>query len=213
MNLTLAVRALALLGAPWIAFSVLTQGALSTQTVLADGGTWARGVWQYLCYFTVLTNIFVVLVLARAAWKPSDRRGLNAPPVELMAVTSIVFVGAVYNILLASLWDPQGLRKYNDDVLHIGAPILFVMFWLLRPRGELSWRDGLFAALWPFGYAIYGLTRGAVDGFYPYFFMNPAEMSWPSILVNMTGLVSAFLVAALLLVGLDRTAFKLQPKI
>jgi hypothetical protein len=161
----------------------------------------------------VLTNALVVLVLARSAIKPGDCTGLNAPRVELMAVTSILFVGVVYNLLLASLWDPQGLQRYNDNVLHIGAPVLFAAYWLTRPRGELTWGDALFAALWPGAYCAYGLTRGALDGFYPYFFMNPATAPWPNVLTNVTGLVAAFIVAALLLVGFDRRGVRRQPQI
>lgn len=208
----IALRGLALFGAPWIAFSIVSQGWISTEGMLSEGGSVADGVWRYMGYFTVLTNTLVTLVLARAAWKPDDRNGLNAPRVELMAVTSILFVGVVYAALLASQWDPQGLQKYNDDVLHVGAPIVFTLFWLLRPRGAVSWRDGAFAALWPSAYAVYGLTRGAFDGFYPYFFMNPATTPWPSVLANMTALVGVFIVAALLLVVLDRTAARLQPQ-
>ena len=199
-----AARLLAIVGAPWIAFSILSQAWLSTETFIANGGAAWQGVWQYFGYFTVLTTSFVTLVLARAALKPNDRTGLNAPRVELMAVASILFVGIVYAVLLASQWDPQGLRKYNDDVLHIGAPILFALFWLLRPRGGVRWRDAVFAGLWPAGYAAYGLTRGAIDGFYPYFFMNPSTTPWSGVLLNMTGLIASFFVAATLLIALDR---------
>jgi hypothetical protein len=208
----MTLRALALFGAPWIAFSIFSQGWISTQGMLSEGGSVVDGVWRYLGYFTVLTNTLVALVLARAAWRPGDRTGLNAPRIELMAVTSILFVGVIYAVLLASQWDPQGLQKYNDDVLHVGAPITFALFWLLRPRGEVTWTDAGYAALWPSSYAAYGLTRGAVDGFYPYFFMNPATTPWPSVLTNMAALVGVFLVAALLLVALDRTAARLQPQ-
>lgn len=201
------------LGAPWIAFSLISQGWISTQGVLADGGTILQGVWRYLCYFTVLTNALVVAVLARAALRPSDRGGVNAPRIELMAVTSILFVGVVYNALLASQWDPQGLQKYNDDTLHIGAPLFFAVFWLFRARAGLRWRDAAFAALWPLGYSAYGLARGAADGFYPYFFMNPTTTPWPGVLANMAGLIAVFLVAATILVGFDRLAARVKPKI
>jgi hypothetical protein len=197
-------RLIAGIGAAVLAASIVSQGWLSVQGAIADGETLAVGVWRYLCYFTVLTNTLVAVVLARAALKPQDRAGLNAPRFELLAVTSILFVGAVYNVLLASQWDPQGLQKLNDDILHIWSPVGFALFWLMRGRGALSWRDAAFAASWPLIYSIYGLARGAFDGFYPYFFMNPETTPWPLVARNMMGLVLAFLLGALALVALDR---------
>ena len=197
-------RLLASVGAPLIAAATVSQGWLSVSASMADGLSLAGGVWRYLGYFTVLTNVFVVLVLARAAFRPTDRVGANAPGIELMAVTSILFVGVIYNLLLASQWDPQGLQKLNDIVLHVLSPVWFALFWWLRPRGGLSWRDALIAASWPLAYSIYGLTRGAFDGHYPYFFMNPLTTPWPQLALNMGGLVTVFLAGAAALVMFDR---------
>lgn len=208
-----AARLIAAIGAPLIAAATISQGWLSTAEIINQGGTLGEGVWRYLCYFTVLTNTLVALVLARATLRPVDHAGLNAPRVELMAVTSILFVGAVYNLLLASQWDPQGLRKLNDVILHIGSPLLFALFWLLRPRGVLGWRDAGFAAVWPAGYTIYAQARGALDGFYPYYFTDPTRAPWPQVLLNMAGLMAAFVVAALLLVALNAAGVRRQPQI
>lgn len=201
-----AARLIAAIGAPLIGAATLSQGWLSVAETMAHGRTLAEGVWVYLCYFTVLTNVFVVLVLARAALQRGDRTGLNAPRVELMAAISILFVGVVYNWLLASQWDPQGLRKLNDVVLHDVSPLLFALFWTLRRSGALSWRDAAFAGLWPLAYTIYGQARGALDGYYPYFFTDPTRLGWGHALLNMAGLMAAFVAGALALTALDRAA-------
>lgn len=198
------MRVLAAIAAPLILAATVSQGVISTQDMIASGGGVADGVWRYLGYFTVLTNLLIVAVLARAALAPAERRSLNAPRVELMALTSILFVGAVYHALLASQWDPQGLQKLNDDVLHTGSPLAFAAFWLLRPRGDIGWRDAAFAALWPTAYSIYGLTRGAFDGHYPYYFMDPSSTPWLIVARNMAGLVAVFMIGALVLIALDR---------
>lgn len=208
----LILRWLAGIAAPLVAASTVSQGWLSVEDMQHHGGAALDGVWRYLGYFTVLTNSFVVAVLARAALRPQSRAGLNAPRVELMAVTSILFVGIIYNLLLASQWDPHGLQKLNDEVLHIWSPVVVAIYWLLRPRGGLNWRDGLFAAIWPMAYAVYGLGRGAFDGFYPYFFMDPTQLSLPRLLLNMSLLIVVFVVGALALVGLDRAIARAQPQ-
>lgn len=205
-----AARLLAGAGAVLIGAATISQGWLSVAETMNRGGTLAAGVWVYLCYFTVLTNVLVVLVLARAALKPDERNGPNAPHIELMTVTSILFVGAVYNLLLASQWDPQGLRKLNDVILHDVSPLLFALFWFLRRSGALTWRDAVFTTIWPGVYTLYAQVRGALDGFYPYFFTDPTRAPWPAVLLNIFGLMVVFIVAALLLTALDRTTRKVR---
>jgi hypothetical protein len=195
-----AARSLAALGA------LTGLGGLALQYVImlgADGADPLQATWRFFGYFTILTNCLVTLVLARAALKPGADDGLNAPHVELMAVTSILFVCAVYNILLAPRWDPQGWQLVADIMLHQATPVLFALYWLARPHGRLGWRDALFAALWPVAYAAYGLARGAFDGFYPYFFMDPTAASWAQLAINLAALAAAFVVGALILAVAD----------
>ena len=169
----------------------------------AQGASVLEITWRYFVWFTLLTNAFVTLVMARAALKPESLTGLNAPRIELMAVTSILFVCIVYNVLLASRWNPQGWQKAADVIVHDIVPVTFALFWLLRPHGSLTWRDAAFAALWPLAYAVYGLTRGLFDQFYPYFFMDPTALSYGQIALNLVGLVAAFALGALLLLSIS----------
>ncbi|MEZ6023937.1 MAG: Pr6Pr family membrane protein [Hyphomonadaceae bacterium] len=198
------IRTLAGVGALIGAFGLVLQYVLIVAQMGGEGASVLEASWRYFAYFTILTNTFVTLVMARAAWKPESLAGLNAPRVELMAVTSIVFVGVVYNLLLASRWDPQGWQKLADVIVHDIVPVYFALFWLVRPHGSLKWRDAAFAGLWPLGYAAYGLSRGAFDGFYPYFFMDPTAASWVQIAINVAGLFLAFMLGALVLIVCSR---------
>ncbi len=192
-------------------FGLVLQYVLLYAGMPANGASPFDALWRFYAYFTLLTNTFVTLVFARAALRPASFEGLNAPRVELMAVTSIMFVCVVYNVLLASRWDPQGWQKVADLTVHNIVPVLFLLFWALRPHGALKWADAVFAALWPLAYAVYGLTRGLFDGFYPYFFMDPATSSYPQIALNVSGLFGAFLVGALLLIGISRALVRRKP--
>ncbi len=100
----------------------------------AQGASVLEITWRYFVWFTLLTNAFVTLVMARAALKPESLTGLNAPRIELMAVTSILFVCIVYNVLLASRWNPQGWQKAADVIVHDIVPVTF----LSRPRSRFS---------------------------------------------------------------------------
>lgn len=204
-------RVVAIIGALTGAFGLGLQFWLLYADMTANGSSPLEATWRYFAYFTILTNTFVTLVMARAALATESYTGLNAPRVELMAVTSILFVCIVYNLLLAARWDPQGWQKVADVVVHNVVPIIFAVFWLLRPHGSLTWRDATFAALWPLGYAIYGLSRGALDNFYPYFFMDPTALSYPQIALNLVGLVVAFLLGASVLLLISRALGRRQP--
>lgn len=198
------VRPIAAFGALVGFFGLALQYWLLYADMSAEGASLIEITWRYFVWFTLLTNTFVTLVMARAALKPGSQRGLNAPRIELMAVTSILFVCIVYNLLLASRWDPQGWQKVADVIVHNIVPAIFTVFWLARPHGVLKWRDAAFTALWPFAYAIYGLTRGLFDRFYPYFFMDPTTLSYGQIALNLMGLVTTFVIGAMLLLGISQ---------
>lgn len=204
-------RVVAIIGTLVGAYGLGLQFWLLYTDMTSNGATPLEATWRYFAYFTILTNTFVTLVMARAALKPASYTGLNAPSIELMAVTSILFVCIVYNLLLASRWDPQGWQKTADVIVHDAVPIIFAIFWFLRPHGSLTWRDAGIAALWPLAYAVYGLSRGAFDHFYPYFFMDPTQVSYLIIARNMIGLVVAFLLGAALLLTVSRALAKRQP--
>ncbi|MEQ1811472.1 MAG: Pr6Pr family membrane protein [Terricaulis sp.] len=204
-------RPVAALGALIGFFGLALQCWLLYADMSVQGASFFEITWRYFVWFTLLTNTFVTLVMARAAWKPESLNRLNAPRVELMAVTSIMFVCIVYNLLLAPRWDPQGWQKVADVTVHDVVPIIFAIFWFLRPHGTLTWRDAAFAALWPLAYAVYGLTRGLFDQFYPYFFMDPTTLSYRQIAVNLVGLVAAFMIGALLLLGISRALAGRKP--
>lgn len=167
-----------------------------------DAESFGAAVWSYFAYFTILTNTLVTMVFVSAALKGGDS-GLNAPRFELMATVSILFVCVVYNLLLASRWDPQGWQKVADVIVHQVVPGLCALYWLARPHGRLKWSDAAFAAIWPTAYSAYGLARGALDGFYPYFFTDPTQTPWSQIAINMAGLVVAFVIGGLVIVAVD----------
>ncbi|UPT64622.1 MAG: Pr6Pr family membrane protein [Hyphomonadaceae bacterium JAD_PAG50586_4] len=203
-----AARVVAALGALIGVVGLALQYWLIVTSMGAEGASPLEATWRYFAYFTILTNTFVTLAMARGALKPESRVGLNSPRVELMATVSILFVFAVYNLLLASRWDPQGAQKVADVIVHQIVPLTMALFWLLRPHGGLTWRGALYCALWPTAYTVYALARGQFDGFYAYYFMDPSAMSWGALALNVAGLCAAFVAFAFVLVGVDHLLAK-----
>ena len=181
---------------------VLLQLWLSLQLGIASGNGWSHGLLMYLGYFTVLTNLLVLLVAARAARAPDgglDHAGRGA------AVTAILLVGLAYHLLLRKLWDPQGLQLVADMILHYVVPLATLAWWLvLPPRHALpAWLPLRWLA-WPIGYSAYALLRGAVTGLYPYYFIDVGALGLPRVLVNMAGLSLVFVVLAYTVRGMAR---------
>ncbi len=165
------------------------------------------GLWRYVGYFTVLTNIGVAAIAtASALGGPGWLAGARA---RVMGLTSIVTVGIVYSLLLRSIWSPQGWQKVADMVLHDVTPLLFVLFWALTPHGELKWRDLRWALIPPALYLAYALARGAVDGWYAYWFLDPSKQGMGEFGLSIIGVLAVFAVVAGLGIAMDR---RLSPR-
>ena len=81
-----------------------------------------------------------------------------------------------------------------------------------RQPWHLRWRDALTAALLPLGYLIYALSRGAADGWYAYWFFDPARMSLPALARNTALLLALYSLIAAALILADRTLARKLPR-
>jgi hypothetical protein len=131
--------------------------------------------WRFIAFFTILANIGTAIVATAVAIRGAS--AWDRPRARYVAATSIALVGLVYSLWLRNSWDPQGLQKLADHALHDAVPVLFLGAWVAGLHEQLKWRDVLWALVPPALYCIYALARGAVDGFYPYWFLNPATQT------------------------------------
>jgi hypothetical protein len=73
------------------------------------------------------------------------------------------------------------------------VPALFVLYWLFAmPRDCLRWRHVLPWSMFPLGYLVYALLRGALLGSYPYPFIDVARLGYARVLFNALGVAVAF---------------------
>jgi hypothetical protein len=191
-------RMVAIIGAVAGWAALVLQLVLTLTAMRAAGIGAPQAVWRYLGYFTILANLFAALMLSGAAM------GRLRPRREFMAATAMMLVGIVYALLLRESWNPQGPQKLADIALHDLQPVLVGVFWLLRPHGRLGPRDAAAALVLPLVYCLYALARGAVEGWYPYPFLDVAQIGAGAVARNCAGIGVAFLAMALLLLGLDR---------
>ena len=164
------------------------------------------GAWRFVGFFTILTNILAAVVATAVA--VGRRTGLGGARARLMAATSILMVGLVYSVALRALWSPTGLQKVADVLLHDATPLVWVALWLFAPHPRLAWREIGWALLLPIFYVVYAMARGMIDGWYAYWFLNPAAQSPVELLVSILVLLCAFVLMAAALVWVDRRLAK-----
>ncbi|RIA47510.1 Pr6Pr family membrane protein [Dichotomicrobium thermohalophilum] len=168
---------------------------------------------HFLSFFTILTNGIIALAMALPVLAPESAAGrfFTSPRVRTAIGGYIIIVAAVYHVMLAPLWDPKGLNLIAQIILHTIVPIAFLLDWLVYTRrGETPWHCALTALILPFLYAAWIFAHGAWTGFYPYPFLDVAELGYGQVLLNMTVLTVLFICVELLLVTIDKGLAALQ---
>lgn len=189
-------------------FGLALQLWFSIQMTLARGGTTLDGVWLYLGFYTILTNLLVAAALAAMAAGPGRGRFirfLQRPGVQTAIAMSIIIVTLIYNLMLRQLWHPHGWLLLSDVIVHDLMPVLYLLhWWLVVPKQALRWTQALVWQSYPAAYFFYVLLRGAANGWYPYPFLDVPALGYGLVLVNALVVLLAFIVVALLLIALGR---------
>jgi len=195
-NKRFAAAALALI--TWA--GLLLQLYLSLRLSLANGKGIISGFIAYTGFFTILTNLFIALVMTVPLLAPRSRAGAWFARQETrgMAVTAIVVVGVVYHVLLRNVWNPQGLQKVADIILHYVVPSASLAFWIAFPPSRVSWSWPFNWCVYPLVYFVYALVRGSIIDSYPYYFINVPVLGAAAVLRNAAAMSAAFVVAGAL---------------
>lgn len=202
-----ARRGWAAAGAVLGAFALLLELTSMLALTHANGGDVASAVWRFFGYFTILTNLLVVLDLALWAVLPGRTwlRFAQRAALHTAFAVAIVVVAIVYHVLLAQLWQPHGWQWLADQLLHSGMPLVFVLYWwFAMPKAALRWQHAAACVVYPFAYAVYVFARGAADGWYPYPFLDVGALGYPRVIANLVGLAAGFVVLGFGAIALGR---------
>ena len=180
------------------AISLYAQWVVSTG--LMAGSPPLDVIWRMAGYFTVLSNLGVVLIMANATYVGKIR----ARRAGFITVVMLV-VGLGYHLLLAGIWQPKGLAWWADQGLHTAVPLLTLLWWAAcAPKAGLKWPHAFSWLIWPILYADYALVRGLASGFYPYPFVDVAALGIMQVALNIGALAIVFAALALALIGTAR---------
>lgn len=175
----------------WVA--VLTQYYLMVENRTVSMG---EATIRFFSFFTILTNLLVAVFFTFSLVRQKTKYLLFLhKPGTLTAVTVyITVVGLVYQIVLRQTWNPTGLQKIVDELLHSIIPVMVIIFWYLyENKPPIKFGQIPQWLIYPLLYLVYVLIRGSFSGFYPYPFINVAGIGWQSVLVNSAVITVLFI--------------------
>jgi hypothetical protein len=165
-----------------LGFAVLTIAAIVT--VAADLIARDRFVpANFFSFFTIQSNLIAVAVFllgaARIRREPSPGWDLvRGASVVYMTVTLIVFA-----LLLADT-DVDVTLPWVDTVVHRIMPLAVIVDWVIDPpTRRITFRASLLWLVYPLLWTAYTLVRGALTGWYPYPFLDPAGGGYGSVAI------------------------------
>jgi hypothetical protein len=207
------VRVFALTGALLAWFAIITQFYLimSNRVVPAPDT-----IFRFFSFFTVDTNIIVAFCFTFIFLRKNTRLShFFYKTSTITAITVyITIVGIVYNIILRSLWKPEGMQKIVDELLHSVIPGFFILFWLLFAQTrELKWANALPWLIYPIIYMKWSVIHGAITEFYPYPFVDVNKLGYGKALLNAIGILVLIFLLSLILIALNRTRPGLKDKV
>lgn len=196
-------KILALLFAVTGWFAIISQYILMIRNI--EFPFWETTV-RFFSYFTILTNIMVAVYFSVQTIKKSsgEKSGI------LTAITVYIsMVGLIYQFLLRSTWNPSGMQKIVDELLHSVIPLLVIVYWYLYENKKgLQYRSIMKWAAYPVIYLICILLRGHFSGFYPYPFVDVESFGLVKVLINSLGITAFFVGLSLLFIKIGKMTEK-----
>lgn len=183
--------------------SIIGQFILSIQNRQADV---TETIIRFFSYFTITTNILVVLYFTSriTIFKNSSLSKLTNNG-TITAITSfILVVGLIYQFILRGTWQPTGVQRIVDELLHSVIPLFVFLYWFkFANKTDLIFKNIKIWLWYPVLYFLFINIRGYFSGFYPYPFVNVTEIGYPQVLINslLVSLFFLFIMGVLIFVG------------
>ncbi|MFT2008357.1 Pr6Pr family membrane protein [Pontibacter sp. 13R65] len=185
-------------------FAVVVQYVLMMENRIAPIG---ESTVRFFSFFTILTNLLVAVYFSYQAVRGQEKqKTVLDKPGSLTAITVyIAIVGLVYQVVLRQTWEPRGMQRVVDELLHSVTPLLVVVFWYLyEQKSQIQWQGIPKWLLFPLIYLIFILFRGHFSGFYPYPFMDVTELGLQQVLLNAVLLLVVFVTVSVIFVAIGK---------
>ncbi|MES2863014.1 MAG: Pr6Pr family membrane protein [Bacteroidota bacterium] len=184
-------------------FSIIGQFYLAIENRQAEV---TETVIRFFSYFTVLTNLLVVLYFTSriSLFKKTQISKLSNKE-ALTAITAfILVVGLIYQFILRSTWKPTGFQMIINELLHSVIPLFVLLYWIqFGEKNNLQFKNIKIWLWYPIGYLLFIIIRGHFSGFYPYPFVDVTTIGYQQVLINsvLISLFFLFIMGTLIFIG------------
>jgi hypothetical protein len=138
---------------------------------------------EYFSYFSIQGTLIAAVMLGYTGWlawmdTPEKRQVTIA---RVSATTYIVVIALVYNALLRGSAGDIRDAGYAwpvipNEIIHVWAAVIILLDWLLiAGASQVRLRAAFWVAAYPLAWLAFSITRGIVDGWWAYWFLNPNE--------------------------------------
>ncbi len=179
-------RILALAGLAVGLGALFLQFSLTIPLRLSRGHDFVDALVFFFTFFTILTNIMLVLVYLSDLVPWRWLGWWRSPVTRGMMAGAIALVMGFYHFVLAATWKPEGLFLLADVLLHYVTPVLYILWWLLlQPKGSLRFGHIGWMLLPPVLWLAWTMLRGAVVNEYPYPILEAHVLGYPQVSLNI----------------------------
>lgn len=192
-----------------ILFSILCWITIITQyVVMIDNrmASVAETTVRFFTFFTILSNIVVAVVFTSIVIKPKGTFSFFLNPINQSAIGVYIFVvGFVYNLILRFLWQPQGIQRIVDEMLHTIIPIYYILYWFFKINTKsILWKNFIKWLIYPIVYLVVIMIRGSFSNYYPYPFVNVSSLGSNKVVLNIILLTLFFGGVAIAFIGVAK---------
>lgn len=195
-----------ILGGVRLAAAVVVAVALVGDFDYVQGfTTFAAENW--FSYFTTQSGMAAVVVLAVSGVQALRGR-VESPllsAVRAVVLSYVVVSGVVFGlIVLESSAQAYYVEvPWSSRLLHFVIPAYVLLDWALAPGcPRVAWKAVGWAMLFPVAWCVFTEVRGPRVGWYPYFFLDPAQVgvpfglaAWMALVAGVLAGVTSFVVA------------------
>ena len=157
-----------------------------------------------IAYFTIQSNILVVLALLYFIFNPEPGRFRTI--LRGCVLLYIMATGLIFHVILVPAlpeYFAEGLA-FRHHITHTIAPLGFSLDWLLFDHSkQLRYSDARYWPIYPFLYWLFSVIQGIYSGMYPYFFYDVQAIGLGATILWLVALIAIFTIIGLILVWID----------
>ena len=168
---------------------------------------------EYVSYFSIQGTMIAAVMLAYTGWLSwsGTLEKKQVTIARISATTYSIVTALVYNLLLRNSAGDIRDAGYAwpvvpNEIMHVWAAVIMLLDLLFVAGAfKLKLRASLWVALYPLAWLTFSVTRGILDGWWAYWFLNPNEPAGiPGMLQYVGGITVLMIGLGFLLIAVKK---------